>query len=787
VTAQDLLQTAAQYHQSGRLDEALQIYQQLLAADPDNADVLHLLGLLTSQRGDPLAGRELVRRAISIRPTAEIFHINYASLSAACGFPEEAVVGFNKAIELNRNSPPMVYAELGQVLASLDRNADAIHALEWAVKRQPTAEWLVMLSEVLQRLNRQQDALDRLQQAIQARPDFAEARGALGLALEREGRLPEAERCYRDAITLKPDLFQARNNLGNILNQQRRWAEAEVELQQAIKLRPDLPQAHCSLGMAMWGLDRADEAVASYQLATELNPNLPLAWESLGTLLMGRRQLSSAADALRHAVALRPTAISYLNLGRALGGLDQFDESLAMLRKAVESSPNHAEAHDALGTALQWCGQMDEAVAAFRRAIDLEPRNFIAHSHLLYAMLFQGQSSPEEIFAEHLEWARRHTAHLVPTPAGENDRSPDRRLRIGYVSPNFRNQAIMSFVMPIIENHDRGAMEIHCYSDTRAPDEWTARLKRQADQWRDTATLSDLQLAQLIRADNIDILIDLTGHIGDGRLRAFALKPAPVQVSYIGYQGTTGVPAVDYFLTDDWADPAGQTERYFVEKLQRLPETFFCYEPPSDAPDIGPLPSTAAGLITFGCQNNLAKVTPRTIALWSRVLNAVPDSKLILLAPNSREVDDRILSAFTPAGISQNRIELVRRASPRDYLDRYNRIDIALDPVPFNGHTTTCDAAWMGCPTIILAGTIYPYRFGGTILRNIGLSDLIANDENDYVRLTGELAQNQQRLLRIRSSLRDEMRRSPITDGPGFTRKLELAYRQMWKLHTKSS
>jgi len=349
------------------------------------------------------------------------------------------------------------------------------------------------------------------------------------------------------------------------------------------------------------------------------------------------------------------------------------------------------------------------------------------------------------------------------------------------VSPNFRNQAVMSFVLPIIENHNPAEVEIYCYSDTRAPDAWTERLRRRADHWRDTANVSDYQMTEVFRTDRIDILVDLTGHIGDGRLRTLAAKPAPIEVSYIGYQATTGLSSVDYFLSDDWADPIGQTEQYFAETIWRLPETFFCYQPPEEAPEVGALPAERAGFITFGCQNNLAKVTPRTLALWCRVLAAVPDSRMILLAPNCREADERIRAVFTSAGISSDRLELVRRATPREYLDRYNRIDIALDPVPFNGHTTTCDAAWMGCPTIMLAGPIFPYRYGGSVLLNIGLRDLIAASEDEYVRLAAALAADRSRLVAIRSTLRETMRGSPITDGPRFTRNLESAYRQMWK------
>jgi len=263
-------------------------------------------------------------------------------------------------------------------------------------------------------------------------------------------------------------------------------------------------------------------------------------------------------------------------------------------------------------------------------------------------------------------------------------------------------------------------------------------------------------------------------------LHTLAYKPAPVQVSYIGYQATTGVAAVDYFLSDDWADPAEVADQHYVERVVRLPKSFFVYAPPPEAPPVGPLPAIANGFVTFGCQNNLAKVTPRTIALWSEVLRAVPGWRFVLLAPASKEVDDGLLAAFESHGVSRERIEIVRRATPREYLERYNRIDVALDPVPFNGHTTTCDAAWMGCPTVMRDGDIYANRYGGSVLRNIGCSDLIAEADEDYVRIGCRLVADLSRLQELRSGLRQAMERSPITDGKSFTSNLELAYRNMW-------
>jgi len=568
---------------------------------------------------------------------------------------------------------------------------------------------------------------------------------------------------------------------GDELARQNQIPAAIAEFQAAIKLQPRYALAHFFLGTALRIIGQLEAATESYRQAVELKPDYTQAWEKLGEVLLDRRQCAQAAVACQRAVVLSPTALNYANLGSALGGADQLDKSLAAMNKAVELAPHWSDVQKGLGSINYWCGRQADAIAAFRRAIELDRSNSAAHSMLLYTMLFHGGFSPEQLLHEHIQWAAQHTKNIIPLPPPANDRKIDRRLRVGYVSPNFRTQAVVSFILPVLENHDAWEVEMFCYSDVIAPDAWTQRAKKPVDEWRDTANLSHEQLAHLIRKDKIDILVDLTGHIGDGRLQAFAYKPAPIQITWIGYQATTGLPAIDYFLTDAWADPPGQTEKYFVEHLFRLPETFFCYMSPPHPPDVGPLPAMSRGYITFGSFNNLAKVTPGTLDLWARLLLVVPDSRLLLMTPASEQVEQRLRAIFTTAGISADRLELVHRVPLLEYLERYNQIDIALDPVPFNGHTTTCDAAWMGVPTVMLAGEIYAYRYGGSVLRNLGLGDLIAASEDDYIRIAADLAGDRNRLSEIRRRLRSTMAASPITDAAGFTHNLEQAYRQMWR------
>ncbi len=573
---------------------------------------------------------------------------------------------------------------------------------------------------------------------------------------------------------------------GDELARQNQMPAAIAEFRAAINLLPGYPLAHFYLGTALRIIGQLEQATECYRQAVELKPDYTKAWEKLGEVLLDRRRLAEAAAACQRAVALSPTALNYANLGSALGGADQPDASLVAMRKAIELAPQWSDAHKGLGSIHYWCGRQAEAIAAFRKAIELDPANSAAHSMLLYTMLFHGGFSPQQLLSEHVQWADQHTKNIIPLPPPSNDRGIDRRLRVGYVSPNLRNQAVVSFILPILENHDAWEVESFCYSDVIAPDAWTQRAKKASDEWRDTAELGNEQLARQIRDDRIDILVDLTGHIGGGRLQSFTYKPAPIQITWIGYQATTGLSAIDYFLTDAWADPPGQTEQFLVERPYRLPETFFCYMSPPNPPDVGPLPASSREYVTFGSFNNLAKVTPRTLDLWTRLLRAVPDSRLLLMAPNSEEVHQRLRAIFIAAGIFADRLELVRRVPLRAYLERYNQIDIALDPVPFNGHTTTLDAAWMGCPTVMLAGEIYAYRYGGSVLRNLGLGDLIAASEDEYIRIAADLAEDLSRLSEIRRRLRSTMAGSPITDAAGFTRNLEQAYRQMWRAWCES-
>jgi protein O-GlcNAc transferase len=400
---------------------------------------------------------------------------------------------------------------------------------------------------------------------------------------------------------------------------------------------------------------------------------------------------------------------------------------------------------------------------------------------LLLALNYMPGADPQEILSEARRYAERHAAPLAEAIKPiQVQPLAGRRLRIGYVSADLREHAAAYYLEPILAAHDRQRFEIFCYADVPDADAVTQRFQRYADQWRSLVGMADEQAAEAIRQDGIDILVDLSGHTGRNRLLVFARKPAPVQASYLGYLGTTGLAAIDYYLTDADADPVGQAEAHYQEQLIRLPQSAFCYQPGS-APDVGQLPDLQSGRITFGCLNILAKVSEEVLVLWSRVLTAVSGSRIMLRTGAGREAEERVRRTLADHGIAQERVLFLGHTATRfDYLKLFQEVDLSLDPFPYNGVTTTCDSLWMGVPVLTLAGRMCAARQGVRFLRSVGLEELITETPEAHVRLAIGLAHDLPRLATLRDGLRERMSRSPLMDGTGLTRNLEAAYRAMW-------
>ena len=566
--------------------------------------------------------------------------------------------------------------------------------------------------------------------------------------LHADGRVAEAEALYREVLAADPHNPHALHLMGVLALQRGDFERAYGLIGYAVRFRPNFPQALSNLGVVLEHLNRPADAEAAYREAIRLKPDYTDAHNNLGNALRKQGKLREAAGAYRAAARLRPN-----DPASALG----------------------------LAIAAQERGDTEGAVAHFRRWSGLQRDNPAAASDLLFALLHHPSYTPEELFAEHRRWSESFERPLrgtwFPHP---NDREPARPLRVGYVSPDFREHPTARFVEPVLAHHDRAQLITVCYSDARRPDAVTERLRVLAAEWRETAGLPDEHLAAHIRRDGIDVLVDLTGHMAGNRLPVFARRPAPVQVTWL-YPHSTGLEVMDWRITDDLCDPDELgTAQFHTERLLRLDGCAWCYRPTDDSPAVGPLPADRNGFVTFGSLNRLAKVSPPVARLWARVLDAVPDSRLLVLAPGG-EANDSARRLFEQAGVPPARLALAAHRPRPQYLALMGEeVDIALDPFPYAGTTTTCDLLWTGVPVISLVGRTAVSRVGLDLLTAIGLPDLAADTPDTYVAAAAGLAADRPRLRGLRSTLRATMQGSPLRNESDFTRRLEVAYRRAW-------
>jgi len=558
-----------------------------------------------------------------------------------------------------------------------------------------------------------------------------------------------------------------------------------VEFKRALALDPSLAEAHHQLGNALKNLHRYADAAASLQRASELAPQNAAIWLNFGVTLLALSLRDEAITCFQRAIALEPGRPEAHNvLGSAFLDAGRIGEAKKQLEMALRLRPAYPAAHDNLGRALRAQGRAAEAIKEFRAALSTAPSPG-THSNLLYALNFVPGLPAAEIFAEHKHWARIHAEPLKNAiPATVVGPDPARRLRIGYVSPDFIHHAVSYFIEPVLAAHDRTRCEVFCYSNVLVPDATTVRLRAVSDQWRDIVRLDDTQVAELIRSDKIDILVDLAGHTARHRLLVFARKPAPVQVTWLGYPNTTGLAAIDCRITDAVSDPVGQTEAWYSEKLVRLPETFSCYRPSEDAPAVSTLPALKNGYITFGSFNHFAKINPAVLDLWARLLVRLPSSRLLLKARSLADTETvaGVREIFSRSGVAPDRLDLRSdELSVAAHLGLYHGVDIALDTFPYNGTTTTCEALWMGVPVVALAGQTHVSRVSASLLTYLGRPEWIAHSEDGYIAKCASLAADLPFLAEARASQRERMQSSPLCDTPRFTAHLENAYREMWR------
>jgi len=741
------------------------------------------------------------------------------------GENEKALSSYEAAIAL---WPSMARAHfnMGNILLDRGANAEALAAYSLAAKYKPdSAGTHYNMGNALLRLGSLDSGIDSLKRAINLKPDFADAHLALGVALMDKQQPAQAVSSFSAALNLKPKQVEALHKRGIAYQDLNEHAQAVADFEEALALDASVADIHSNLGSAFVELNRLDDAINSYSRALRINPNLVDVHYNLGLAHQNSGSLETALTNYHHALAINPDHVSSLNnLGGVFVDIGRHESALQCFRQVCRLEPENTDAHLNLGIALATIGQSDAAMQSFRQALILQPKNVdamlrlagvlvdvgefqqalkyirrglelkpdypLAHSHLLFVNNFVGDQSAGQAFEDAKRFGAMVQRDVKPYDHWKAKPDSTKKMRIGLVSGDLCNHPVGYFidgVLNALATAEAERVEVFTYLTRACSDPTTDRIRESCRHWSLVSKQSDEALARQIHNDGIDILIDLSGHTAHNRLPVFAWKPAPVQVSWLGYFATTGVPTMDYLIADDWTLLRSQ-ERFFTERIWRLPESRLCFTEPEVEIPVEPLPALSTGHITFGCFNNLSKMNDAVVELWSRVLNALPDSRLFLKSKQLSDpaVQGRTTERFATHGISANRL-IYEGSQPRDeFFAAYHRVDIALDPFPYTGGTTTAEALWMGVPVLTLAGESFLSRQGVGLLMNAGFSDWVAKSPDDYVNKAMRQATDVPSLVKLRASLRRQVLDSPIYDAESFARHFVKAMRAMWTIWCKT-
>jgi protein O-GlcNAc transferase len=711
---------------------------------------LHILdGNHAEEAGDLLRACECYRKAVEVAPQYAAAHLNLGIGLEAIGNLEQACKSYEAALGIDSAD---VYANynLGRQLFSRKAFAEA---------------------EPL------------LRRAVEGNPDFVDARVVLSRLLEDKGDLDGAAAELEQALRVRPDYFGALCNYADVLMKLHRTDDAVSALRRAVAMQPRNFDVNYKLGYLLVEKEQPAEAEPLFKRALLSNPNSLDAHAALFNLYQFQGHLPNAAAAAEAALKLRPGWVDMLfDYGLILKRLSRTLEAEATFRRAIEIDRTYVRAYQMLGAVLLSQCKIQEALEAFNEGRRHCADVFVLESPEIFALNCKDDISIDDLFAKHVDYGRRleqiQPARFEPF---DNVRDPNRRLRIGYVSGDFWDHVVALFLLPLLEERDRSAFEVYCYSTGDTADKVTERLRSLADGWRVVARMPANEIADLVHQDRIDILVDLAGHSGNPNLRVFAQRPAPVQATWVGYLNTTGLTRIQYRISDNYCDPPGLTDRYHTEKLIRLPHSQWCYRPFAEIDCEREAPFERNGHITFGSFNQMVKITPTVRKLWGDILTQVPDSRLVVVGVVDDHAREDLYRDLENAGVERARITMLAFIPLEEYYRSFGRVDIALDTMPFSGGTTTCDALWMGTPVVTAPGVRSWSRSAASILTTLGLQDWIAESQEDYVRRAVHFARNPSTIAELRRSLRSRMLESPLMDTRGFTRDMEEAYRRMWQ------
>lgn len=703
---------------------------------------------------------------------------------------QEAEACYRKAIDIDPGHPGALYF-LANIAYDDGRWPFATQLIEELLRDEPNdAEAWHLLGMTALMEGDFSKAVNSLNKALTIQPAYVQAHYNLGDVLGRQGDIDGALTSFQRAAALRPQFADAHFAIGNVYRAQSKFDQAMASYRLAVAAQPNFELAHLNMGMVFLSQEKLDEAITTYRHVLELNPNSPAGYCYLGVAFMNKKRNADAELNLRRAIALDSNyAEAYGNLGLLLLAQGNFSEGAIALQRAAALMPNNPRALRYILEAFNNSGKLIETIECLKEIIALDPNWVEARSSLLANIQYLPDYSREQIFSDHVAFGEYFETPLRKNwPQHAKPVNARKRLRVGFVSGDLLSHPVGYFLEGVLrELHRRDGIDIIVYSTNSKEDALTDRLRATTHAWSSVAALSDEDFEQRIRSDNIDILIDLSGHTTFNRLMVFARKSAPIQVTWLGYWETTGLRAIDYILCDRHLIRDGE-EKFFVEQPWYLPNTRLCFTPPNVSIAVSVLPALSAGYVTFGCFNNLFKMTDRVVAVWASILTRIPNSRLMLKSSSFRDstVKESVATRFAAHGVAAERLLLEQDSPLYEYFSAYNRVDIALDPFPFPGGTTSFEGVWMGVPMVTMRGDRIISRQGESILHNIGLQDWIAADEDAYVELAVRHAGDLASLATLRGQLREKLETSPLCDAKLFARHLEEAFKQMWNKSCQS-
>jgi protein O-GlcNAc transferase len=727
---------------------SLQAFQKAADLMPNEADAHYNLGVVLKSLGRLDQAASSYRRAVQLKPEYAEAHSNLGNTLKDLGQLDDAITSYRSALELNPGSPDAHYN----------------------------------LANALKDLGQLDDAVRYYRRAVALKPDFTMAHYNLGNALKDLGQLDDAVSSYRQATEIKPDFFEVHNNLGIALKALGQQDAALASYRRALELNPELAETHNNLGISLKDLGQLDAALASFRKAVELKPGYADAHNNLGIVLKELGQFDAALASYRRVLEVEPDcAEAFHNSGNALMKLGQFDGAATNYRRALEIKPDYALAHSNLGIVLKELGQFDAALASYRRALEIKPDYIEAQSNLLFTLNHTAHT-PEYCLDEARKYGRMAAKTVTERFSAWQYADQPELLRVGLVSGDLCNHPVGFFLKSLLAQLDYARIELIAYPTSFKADKLTAAIKPHFAAWKPLFGMSDEAAAHLIHADGIHVLLDLSGHTGSNRLPVFAWKPAPVQASWLGYWATTGVAEIDYLLADEVSVPESQRKN-FSETVWYLPDTRLCFSPPEFDLPVTSLPALQNGHLTFGCFQNLSKVGNEVLTVWGKILSALPKARLRCQCKQLGDpaVAAQFVERLQRHGIDPARVMLHGSVPRKAYLAAHAEVDVVLDTFPYPGGTTTCEALWMGVPTLTLSGDTLLARQGASLLTAAGMEDWVTTSVADYIDKAVALAGDLPKLATLRAGLREQVSVSPLYDSKRFARSFEDALWGIWQ------